>query len=66
MKTENIERGMIVATLSETHQPWYIPAGTNGIVSFIKRVDDVYVEFEVPGGKVSDPILCHPIHLKLA
>ena len=60
---KDIEAGQIVATVSETYSPWWIPAGTHGIVSSIKRIDDVYVEFEVPEGKVSDPILCHPIFL---
>lgn len=64
MRLENLERGMIVSTVSETHSPWWIPSGTHGIVSSIKRLDDVYVEFEVEGGKVSDPVLCHPIHLQ--
>lgn len=64
MQLDGLEVGAIVAAISETNLPYFIPAGTHGIVSSIKRRDDVYVEFEVPGGKVSEPILCHPIFLR--
>lgn len=65
MQLDGLKVGMVVATVSETHSPWWIPAGTHGIVSSIKRLDDVYVEFEIEGSKVSDPVLCHPIHLQV-
>ncbi len=63
MLLEDFKVGIVVAATSETNFPCFIPAGTHGIVSSIKRRDDIYVEFEIPGGKVSEPILCHPIFL---
>ena len=69
MKRENITRGMIVTAMCDVTSGVIGPlvkAGTPGIVSAVKILDDVYVEFEIDENRVSQPTLCHPIYLQPA
>lgn len=63
MKLDSVEVGMLVTSVCDIHIP-NVPTNTLGIVSAVKCVDDVYVEFEMGQNMVSEPVLCHPIHLE--
>ena len=66
MMTNDVEVGIIVTARTEVSEGFFglkIPPGTQGIVTSIKRYDDVYVEFELGRTLVSQPILCHPTYL---